>query len=131
MDAGGVRKEYFQVRMSVSIHVEINVKSHDFYHSDVHIQAYPIIVYSHECKYSSNWGRKVSILIASLIISLYLSLSLSLSLSLLDLFSLRHPPKVITKQLLDPDYGMFKYYPESRMLWFNRLVPKTKEKKTD
>lgn len=23
------------------------------------------------------------------------------------------------KELLDPNYGMFKYYPESHLLWFN------------
>jgi len=27
--------------------------------------------------------------------------------------------QLMTKQLLDPDYGMFRYYPDSRMLWFN------------
>ena len=27
--------------------------------------------------------------------------------------------QLMTKQLLDPGYGMFKYYPESRMIWFN------------
>ena len=27
--------------------------------------------------------------------------------------------QVITRQLLDPDYGMFKACPESRLLWFN------------
>jgi hypothetical protein len=23
------------------------------------------------------------------------------------------------RELLDPNFGMFKYYPESRLLWFN------------
>ena len=27
--------------------------------------------------------------------------------------------QLMTSQLLHPDYGMFKYYPESRLLWFN------------
>ena len=27
--------------------------------------------------------------------------------------------QLMTAQLLHPDYGMFKYYPESRLLWFN------------
>lgn len=29
---------------------------------------------------------------------------------------------LISRELLTPDYGMFKYYEESRLLWFNEDV---------
>jgi hypothetical protein len=35
--------------------------------------------------------------------------------------------KVMTKQLFDPAYGMFKYYEESRLLWFNSTSLDTQE----